>query len=172
MKALPWLRLYTETIDDEKLGLLAFEDRWHFVALLCLKGQGILDKGYDKNLLVRAAAMKLGLTVDELGDVVSRLAAVELVDKETLQPSMHLVVERDELRPTASVWRVIRERIFVRDDYTCQYCGERGGRLECDHIFPVSRGGGHEDENLTTACRECNRSKRAKTVAEWKEGEV
>ena len=167
---MPWFRAYTEMVDDEKLRLLAFEDRWHFVALLCLKGQGLIDEG--GSLLMRKVAVKLGLSVVELGDVVSRLAAVELVDKETLQPSMHLVVERDELRPTASVWRVIRERIFVRDDYTCQYCGERGGRLECDHIFPVSRGGGHEDENLTTACRECNRSKRAKTVAEWKEGEV
>ncbi len=165
-KTMPWFRAYTEMVDDEKLRLLAFEDRWHFVALLCLKGQGLLDEGGP--LLMRKVAVKLGLSVVELGDVVSRLAAVELVDKETLQPSMHLAVERDELRPTASVWRVIRERIFVRDDYTCQYCGERGGRLECDHIFPVSRGGGHEDENLTTACRECNRSKRDKFITEWR----
>ena len=163
---MPWFRVYTEMVDDEKLRLLAFEDRWHFVALLCLKGQGLLDEGGP--LLMRKVAVKLGLSVREVEEVARRLAEVELVDKETLQPSMHLAVERDELRPTASVWRVIRERIFVRDDYTCQYCSERGGRLECDHIFPVSRGGGHEDENLTTACRECNRSKRDKLITEWR----
>lgn len=28
-------------------------------------------------------------------------------------------------------WRVT---IFKRDDYTCQICGERGGRLQVDHI--------------------------------------
>ncbi len=165
-KTMSWFRAYTEMVDDEKLRLLAFEDRWHFVALLCLKGQGLLDEGGP--LLMRKVAVKLGLSVVELGDVVSRLAAVELVDKETLQPFMHLVVERDELRPTASVWRVIRERIFVRDDYTCQYCGERGGRLECDHKHPVARGGSHDDENLVTACRTCNRSKRDKLITEWR----
>lgn len=163
---MPWFRAYTEMVDDEKLRLLAFEDRWHFVALLCLKGQGLIDEGGP--LLMRKVAVKLGLSVVELGDVVSRLAAVELVDKETLQPSMHLAVERDELRPTASVWRVIRERIFVRDDYTCQYCGVRGTKLECDHKHPVARGGSHDDENLVTACRTCNRSKRDKLITEWR----
>ena len=71
-------------------------------------------------------------------------------------------------RPPAAVWQEIRVRIFDRDDYTCQYCGQRGGKLECDHIHPVSRGGTHEDSNLTTACRACNRDKRAKTLLEWR----
>ena len=86
MKALPWLRLYTETIDDEKLGLLAFEDRWHFIALLCLKGKGILDSEPDTEMLWRKAALKMGLTVAELEKVVSRLARMKLIDCKTLQP--------------------------------------------------------------------------------------
>lgn len=64
-------------------------------------------------------------------------------------------------------WSETRQRIFERDDYRCRYCGARGVRLECDHIFPVSRGGGDDDKNLATACFRCNRSKRAKTVGEW-----
>ncbi len=71
-------------------------------------------------------------------------------------------------RPHAHEWRVIRERIFARDDYRCTYCGERGGKLECDHIVPVSKGGGSDDENLTTSCKSCNRSKGGKSVGEWK----
>jgi hypothetical protein len=70
-------------------------------------------------------------------------------------------------RPSGPVWSAIRARIFARDDYACRYCGGRGGRLECDHVVPVSLGGSHEDSNLVTACFDCNRSKRAKTVAEW-----
>jgi len=66
-----------------------------------------------------------------------------------------------------SQWSAIRSEVFKRDNYTCTYCGERGKRLECDHIFPLSRGGSDALDNLTTACRPCNRSKRDKTVDEW-----
>jgi len=80
-------------------------------------------------------------------------------------------IERPKIisnRPPVTLWLEIRERIFKRDDYTCQYCFARGVQLECDHVHPVSRGGGHEDENLVTACKRCNRSKMAKTVEEWR----
>lgn len=71
-------------------------------------------------------------------------------------------------RPPQKIWRMIRDRVFARDDYTCKYCGARGVRLECDHIVPVSRGGTHDDANLNTACFECNRAKRNKPLSEWK----
>jgi len=74
----------------------------------------------------------------------------------------------DELRPPASEWRLIRERIFARDDYTCRYCDARGGALECDHVIPVSRGGSNDDGNLVAACRACNRAKRDKLPSEWR----
>lgn len=71
-------------------------------------------------------------------------------------------------RPPAHVWRALRSTVFERDDFTCCYCGARGVRLECDHIVPVADGGGHELENLTTACWHCNRSKGAKSLQEWR----
>ena len=70
-------------------------------------------------------------------------------------------------RPSGPVWSDIRSKVFSRDNYACQYCGARGGRLECDHIIPVSRGGSSDPENLVTACKTCNRSKRARTPEEW-----
>lgn len=76
-------------------------------------------------------------------------------------------VRVDDGRRRGSVWATIRAAIFARDDFTCQYCGERGGRLECDHIVPVSRGGEDHESNLATACRPCNRSKRDKLLEEW-----
>ena len=84
MSQLPWFRAYTEMVDDEKLRLLAFEDRWHFVALLCLKGQGVLDEGGA--LLFRKVAVKLGLDVRSVEEVARRLAEVGLIDEKTLQP--------------------------------------------------------------------------------------
>lgn len=85
-KHLPWFRFYTEAIDDEKLGLLAFEDRWHFVALLCLKGKGVLDDEPDAEMLARKVALKMGLTLAELEKVAGRLARMSLIDKDTFQP--------------------------------------------------------------------------------------
>lgn len=65
-------------------------------------------------------------------------------------------------------WAALRAEAFARDRYTCRYCRSTGVRLEADHIVPVSRGGSSELSNLATACKPCNRSKGAKTLAEWK----
>lgn len=81
----PWFRLYSEAVDDEKLRLLAFEDRWHFIAILCCKNTGILDE-QNIDLMRRKVAVKLGLDLRELGEVSRRLAEVGLIDNETLQP--------------------------------------------------------------------------------------
>lgn len=115
MSALPWLRLYTEIIDDEKLGLLAFEDRWHYIALLCLKGKGVLDGEPDKTLLDRKVALKLGLTLTELEKAISRLASVRLIDKETYQPlSWDVRQKQSDTDPTAAQ-RKARQRQRERD---------------------------------------------------------
>jgi len=79
-----WFRLYGEAVDDEKLRLLAFEDRWHFIAILCCKAQGILDQVDD--LMRRKVAVKLGLAARELDEVARRLEEVGLIDAATLQP--------------------------------------------------------------------------------------
>lgn len=81
----PWFRMYSEAVDDEKLRLLAFEDRWHFVALLCLKCQGVLDAGDDEKMLQRKVAVKLGLQLRELEAVQLRLQEVGLIG-EGFQP--------------------------------------------------------------------------------------
>ena len=79
MSALPWFRLYHRMVDDEKLRLLAFEDRWHFVALCCLKASGLLDEP-DSALRNRKLAVKLGIQVRELEEVARRLQEVNLID--------------------------------------------------------------------------------------------
>jgi len=85
MKNFPWFRMYAEAVDNYKLKLLAFEDRWHFVAILCCKCQGILDSKKPE-LLHRFVAAKLGLSVRELEEVSRRLAEVGLIDPKTLNP--------------------------------------------------------------------------------------
>ena len=81
-----WFRAYTEMVDDEKLRLLAFEDRWHFVALLCCKSAGILDAESDPGMLRRKLAVKLGVQLRELDEIGRRLAEVDLIDFDSFQP--------------------------------------------------------------------------------------
>lgn len=58
----------------------------------------------------------------------------------------------------------LREAIKLRDNYTCQECGNSVYRepnllLEVDHIVPISKGGKTEADNLQTLCWRCNRAK-------------
>ena len=65
-------------------------------------------------------------------------------------------------------WAVIRQKVFSRDGFICQYCLSSDGPFECDHIVPIAKGGSNDLANLATACRRCNRSKRDKLVSAWR----
>lgn len=65
----------------------------------------------------------------------------------------------------------LREKIKVRDSYTCQKCNlstkdEQNLLLEIDHIIPLSKGGITSENNLQTLCWRCNRTKGAK-IENW-----
>jgi 5-methylcytosine-specific restriction endonuclease McrA len=66
-------------------------------------------------------------------------------------------------RPQA---RLTRREVFLRDNYTCQYCGVHTKDLTIDHVTPRVKGGKHVWDNLVSACRACNHRKGAKTVEE------
>ena len=59
----------------------------------------------------------------------------------------------------------LRFQILERDGFTCKYCGRspRKGddiELKVDHIIPVEKGGGNEENNLITSCGDCNEGKK------------
>ena len=61
-------------------------------------------------------------------------------------------------RVPAVAIRLSRRNLYLRDDYTCQYCGRRRKPqdLNLDHVTPRSRGGAASWENLVTSCKRCN----------------
>lgn len=62
--------------------------------------------------------------------------------------------------------KLTRREIFIRDNFTCQYCGRQTHDLTIDHVVPRSRGGPHTWENLVSACRACNHRKGGKLLAD------
>ena len=62
--------------------------------------------------------------------------------------------------------------LFIRDRFTCQYCGRRRGELKPkefltrDHIHPRDKGGKDEWGNVVTACNRCNNKKANFTLDE------
>jgi hypothetical protein len=67
--------------------------------------------------------------------------------------------ENKRLRRTGDFKRW-RERVFLRDDYTCQSCGIRGGELHPHHIFVFSKypEKRFDPDNGITLCKECHMS--------------
>ena len=59
-----------------------------------------------------------------------------------------------------------RRNIFLRDDYTCQYCNTKLSyeKLTFDHIIPKSKGGTTIWENVVSSCRRCNHKKGNKNI--------
>jgi len=54
-----------------------------------------------------------------------------------------------------------RINIYMRDGWTCQYCGDRKHTKELtfDHVLPRAQGGKTSWTNVVTACRGCNGDK-------------
>ena len=78
-----------------------------------------------------------------------------------------IVLSRYQKTPPRHV-KFNRRNIFVRDQYTCQYCGAKppGVELTIDHIIPRSRGGRTVWENVVLACTNCNTRKGSRLPAE------
>lgn len=61
-----------------------------------------------------------------------------------------------------------RFNVFLRDSFTCQYCGNMFPvqDLTFDHVVPRYRGGETVWDNVATACATCNIEKGGKTLRE------
>lgn len=65
--------------------------------------------------------------------------------------------------------REIREYLLELTGRKCAYCGDKNVRLEVEHIVPKAKGGSSRPDNLTMACRPCNRKKGNLVGAELEE---
>lgn len=75
-----------------------------------------------------------------------------------------VVVLRDFVKPRKRV-AFTRFNLFLRDEFTCQYCGAKTD-LTFDHVVPRKLGGVTSWENVVAACAPCNLRKGSKTLRE------
>jgi len=59
-----------------------------------------------------------------------------------------------------------RFNLFLRDEFTCQYCGKEKKELTFDHVIPRSKGGKTRWDNVVAACQICNLKKAAKSTGQ------
>ncbi len=62
--------------------------------------------------------------------------------------------------------RLSKKEVFLRDHYTCQYCGKRSQQLTLDHVVPRRQQGPHTWDNVVAACGRCNLDKAGRTPEE------
>lgn len=76
-----------------------------------------------------------------------------------------IVMTRRYVRPKHRVL-FNRKMLYLRDNYTCQYCGDQftAKDLTLDHVKPKSLGGDSSWSNLVTCCGTCNWLKGAKAM--------
>ena len=72
------------------------------------------------------------------------------------------MVLKDYVKPRNTV-AFTRFNLFLRDEFSCQYCGSLGD-ITFDHIVPRKNGGVTSWENVVAACSSCNLKKGSRSL--------
>jgi len=79
----------------------------------------------------------------------------EVVRSPSFEMRLPSVISLKEYIPAARRPAFTRFNVFLRDRFSCQYCGSKED-LTFDHLVPRSRGGRTIWTNVVTACATCN----------------
>lgn len=108
------------------------------------------------------------VVIEEAEDHTIRTATQEFKAPKSVRLNYYVKTNRHKHKTAV----LNKHNLYLRDDYTCQYCGrhvsdfKKGEYLTKDHIVPKERGGENTWENLVTACSPCNNRKDNKTPKE------
>lgn len=103
---------------------------------------------------------------------MDRVTVVSEYDHVVRSPSWAMrlpsVISLKEYVPSERRPAFTRFNVFLRDRFSCQYCGFHGSseELTFDHVVPRSRGGRTTWRNVTTACSPCNLRKGHRSLRE------
>ena len=162
-----WMKLYTDILDDPKMGTLP-DNLWRRTIELMLLSDdnGILPPIDDMTWI-------LDIGKNALYDDLDALMALGHIKIDYVIDGMYhwqfsrYMIERYINRATLTIteyvsgWTYLRHAAFERDNYTCRYCGAPATHV--DHVIPRCQNGSDELANLVAACAYCNLSKGGRT---------
>ena len=90
---------------------------------------------------------------------LDRVSIVNYYDRIVHSPSFSMklpsvIALKSYIRPLSNP-NFTRFYVFLRDKFSCQYCGSKK-ELTFDHLLPRSKGGKTDWDNVVTACSGCN----------------
>ena len=90
---------------------------------------------------------------------LDRVSIVSYYDRQIRSPSFSMklpsvIALKSYIRPQSNP-NFTRFNVFLRDKFSCQYCGSKK-ELTFDHLLPRSKGGKTDWDNVVTACSSCN----------------
>ena len=98
---------------------------------------------------------------------LDRVTIISEYEQKISSPSMEMslpsVIALKEYVPQKRNPAFTRFNVFLRDRFSCQYCGSKGD-LTFDHVVPRARGGITSWENVVAACSPCNLRKGSKSL--------
>lgn len=77
----PWFRMYQEFTGDPVVQSLSFEDQRHYIVILCLKCNGVIDRPISKANKERIIRQGLGVDEKTLQKIQINLSELNLIDK-------------------------------------------------------------------------------------------
>ena len=152
MSGAKWIKIAADTFDDEKM--LRIESMPNADAiivtwfkLLCMAGKnnngGVLmftnRVAYNEDML----SVVLREPKDIIHQALTTFIGLGMIDVDDGVISItnwnrdRICEDKQQFRFTTE-YKKWRESVFSRDDYTCQRCGRRGGRLNAHHIMPYA----------------------------------
>lgn len=160
-----WLKLKSDFFTSramKKLRKIAGGDTYTVIylklQLLSLKDEGLLYYEGVEPTFYEEMALALDEDTENIKNTIETLIDIGLaqfLDKETLR----VFKVQDTRNRQTKEYKKWRQNVFIRDNFTCQNCGERGGRLEAHHkkewaYYPNER---YNIDNGITLCKRCHK---------------
>lgn len=122
----------------------------------------VLDQGYQPHRIIswqRAVTMLFQGKVEVVEEYDDDIRSVTITIK---MPAVVRLLRRVGGKRSVKFSRI---NVAMRDNFSCQYCGEKLPlrKLTYDHVTPRCQGGKTRWENIVCACSACNERKADRT---------